>query len=94
MLLPPDGKAIDDVAKVDKMKVAGHDVTYLDVQGTYLHKDQPFNPNAAVEKRPDYRMLAVVYEAPKGPYYIRVVGPAKTVESHKKAFDNWLKNFK
>src|SRR5262245_49933395 len=34
MFVPPQGKTIDDVAKIEKMKIGGMEVTYLDVQGT------------------------------------------------------------
>jgi hypothetical protein len=94
MIAPPQGKKIDDVAKVDKFKVGDVKVTYLDVEGTYLAKERPFDPNSKVERKPDYRMLGVVFESPKGPYFMRVTGPAKTVAEQKKAFDEWLKNFK
>ncbi len=89
---PPEGKKIDDVAKVEDFKVGNVPVTYLDVQGTYLFKARPMDTR--VEPRPDQRMLAVVFESPKGPYYIKLVGPEKTVAQHKKGFDEWLKNFK
>ena len=94
LFLPPEGKKIDDVAKVEKMKVAGTDVTYLDLSGTYKFKERPFDPNAKEELRPDYRMLGVVFESAKGPYFIRLLGPAKTVAQHKPGFDDWLKGFK
>jgi hypothetical protein len=91
---PPEGKKIDDVAKVSEMKVGAADVTYLDVEGTYLFKTRPFDPNDKGEKRPDYRMLGVVFETKQNPYHIRLVGPAKTVAHYKDGFDKWLKNFK
>jgi hypothetical protein len=94
MFLPPQGKKIEDVSKVEKMKVAGVDVTYLDIQGTYKSKTPPFDPKAKEELRPDYRMLAVVFASPKGPYFFRLVGPNKTVTHHKPGFDEWLKGFK
>jgi hypothetical protein len=92
--LPPEGKKMEDVAKVSQMKVAGNDVSYLDVSGVYLFKDRPFDPNAKAEKRPNYRMLAVHFEGPKNIYHIKLVGPEKTVEHYKKGFDDWLKAFK
>jgi hypothetical protein len=92
--IPPQGKTIDDVAKVTKMKVGGADVTYLDVQGTYKFKERPFDPSSKEELRPDSRMLGVVFESQGGPFFIRLVGPAKTVAQHKTGFDQWLKEFK
>lgn len=89
MFTPPPGKSIDDVAKVDTFKVSGVPATYVDVQGTYTAP--PF------EKQPpkkDYRMLAVYWDSKNGPYFIRLVGPARTVEQYKKGFEDWMKDFK
>jgi hypothetical protein len=94
LMVPPEGKKIDDVSKVEKLKVGAVSVTALDVHGTYLYKERPFDPNAQAVKRPDYRLIGVVFESPKGPYFMRLVGPAKTVEQHKKGFDEWLRAFK
>jgi hypothetical protein len=94
MFVPPEGKQIDDVAKVDSFKVGNVNVTYLDVEGTYKFKERPFDPAAKEELRPDHRMLGVVFESPNGPYFFRLVGPAKTVTHNKKAFEDWVKEFK
>jgi hypothetical protein len=91
---PPEGKTIDDVAKVTEIKIGGRDATLLDVHGTYLFKRRPFDANEKGEKRPDYRMMAVQYQGTDNLYHIRLVGPAKTVEHYQKGFDAWLKNFK
>jgi hypothetical protein len=91
---PPEGKALEDVARVEEIKIGGHPAVYLDVQGTYLMKTRPFDPNDKGEKRPDYRLLAVHFDGPKNVYHIRLVGPAHTVEAYKKGLDEWLKNFK
>jgi len=94
---PPEGKKIDDVSKVTEMKVNGDKVTltYLDIaEGMYLSKKQPFNPNSPTVEKDGFRMLGVVIECDKGPYFVRVTGPKKTVEKHKKAFDEWVKGIK
>jgi hypothetical protein len=93
MFTPPAGKTIGDVSKVTEFKVSGADVTYLDVHGTYLFKTRPFDPNDKGEKRPNTRMLGVVFDG-KAVYHIRLVGPAATVEHYRKGFDEWLKAFK
>ena len=46
------------------------------------------------ELRPDHRMIGVVFASPQGPYFMRFVGPEKTVDKNKKDFDKWLKGFK
>jgi hypothetical protein len=94
MFQPPAGKSIDDVAKVEEIKIGGRDAVYLDISGTYKYKAKPIDPDSKAEKRPDYRMLAVQWDGPKNQYQIRVTGPAKTVEHYKKGFDEWLKGFK
>jgi hypothetical protein len=86
--------AAAEKSKTEKMKVGGVPVTTLDVSGTYLFKARPFDPSAKTEEKPDFRMVGVVFESKNGPYFMRLVGPAKTVEKHKKEFDEWLKNFK
>jgi hypothetical protein len=93
MFTTADGKKSDDLGKVETMKVGDVQITYLDVQGTYLAQ-MPGNPNAKAVAKPEYRMLGVVFESKNGTYFIRAVGPAATIEHHKKGFDEWLKNFK
>jgi hypothetical protein len=92
--VPPEGKKIDDVAKTKTFKVGDVDVTYLDVTGTYLFKERPFDPDAETTRRPNWRMLGVVFESPNGPYFMKLVGPADTVKHYKEGFDDWLKGFK
>lgn len=94
MFAPPEGKEIDDVAKVEKFKVADAEVTCVNVQGTYKFKARPRDPNSKIELRPDHRMIAVFFGSDEGPFFIRFVGGAKTVAEHKKGFDEWLKGFK
>lgn len=94
LFTPPEGKTIDDVTKVERFKVGESEVLTLDVHGTYKFKARPFDPNAKEELLPDSRMIAVIFETAKGPYYVRFVGPAKTVGAHQKEFADWLKAFK
>jgi hypothetical protein len=90
----PAGTKPEDAIKVEKIKLGGNDAVYQDIQGTYLKKDAPFDPNAKVTKLTSYRQLYVIFEAKEGQYYMTLVGPAKTIEKHKKAFEEWVKNFK
>ncbi|MDW8266523.1 MAG: hypothetical protein RMJ52_14455 [Gemmataceae bacterium] len=91
---PPEGKKIDDVAKVSEFKVGDVPVTYLDISGTYLDKFPPFAPNAKTVPKPNYRMLAVHFDGPKNVYHIKLVGPAKTVAKYQQGFEEWVKAFK
>lgn len=81
--------------KVDKQfKVGPLNAIYQDVRGVYLSKFPPFAPNAKITRKENYRQLYVVFENKDGQYYMTLLGPEKTVEKHKKGFDEWLRNFK
>jgi len=92
MITPPEGKKIDDVSKVEEIKIGSAKATVFDASGSYLHKARPMD--ATGEQRENYRLLGVVLETANGPTFIRVTGPAKTIEAHKKGFDEWLKGMK
>jgi hypothetical protein len=86
--LDADGKKLTkDKAKIDKKKVAGEDVTIVDISGTYLDKPGgPFTPGPPVERK-NYRMLAgVVATKNLGNYFFKFYGPEKTVEANEDAF--------
>ena len=79
--------------KVEKIKVGGLDATYQDVTGTFLKK--PFPMAEKGTPMAGYRQLYVVWENKDGEQvYIWLLGPAKTVEANKKAFDEFLKALK
>jgi hypothetical protein len=83
----PDGAATKDRATTKTLKVAGCDVTLVDVAGTY--KDMPGGPFAggASIERPDYRMLAAIVETPRGSReFLKFYGPAATVGAHAAGF--------
>lgn len=80
--------------KKEESKVGDVKLTTFDVTGTYLEKFPPFAPNAKITEKPDYRIINIIFESPKGPYFFKLTGPAKAVEKHKKDFDEWVKNFK
>jgi hypothetical protein len=88
------GKKKEDAVKTDKIKVGSHEAAYQDIQGTFLSKNPPFDPNAKVTKMEGYRQLYVIFEAKDGVASMYLIGPAKTVEKHKKEFEEWVKNFK
>jgi len=89
----PEGKTLDDVAKVQQIKFGGEDATQLTIEGTYLYNPQPFNPASKPESRPHYKMIAIYFNG-KDVYQIKLTGPAKTVEQHQKEFEEWVKGFK
>jgi hypothetical protein len=82
----PDGGSTKDKSSTKKMKVAGRDVTLVDIAGTY--QDSPGGPFAGGKtiQRPAYRMLAAIVEGPDGSYFLKFYGPASTVEQHADGF--------
>lgn len=93
--IPPEGKTIDEVSKLEKYKVGKEaDVVALDITGTFKYKFPPNSPTAKEERKPGYRRINVIFDTDKGAYFITLTGPAKTVGKHKDAFDSWLKAFK
>jgi hypothetical protein len=90
--IPPRGKTRDDVSKVTEIKIAGMPATMLVIEGTYAPPS--FNPRVKAKQYPGYKMIAIQFDGPKEIYHIKLTGPAKTVEHHRKAFEAWIKAFK
>ena len=82
----PDGGSTKDKSSTKTLKVAGRDVTLVDIVGTY--KDSPGGPFAGGQAidRPEYRRLAAIVEGPDGNYFLKFYGPAATVEKHADGF--------
>ena len=51
--------------------------TAIDVSGTYVAQVRP--GSAERFNKPNFRMWAAVVETPKGPYFVKLTGPARTV---------------
>jgi hypothetical protein len=91
----PDGTDTSKVAKIEKLKVGGHDVHYVDVSGTY--RDMPGGPFAGGKAvlRDDYRMLAAIIETDKaGNYFFKLYGPKKTIAENEKSFRGLVNSLK
>jgi hypothetical protein len=88
----PDGRATSDVAARAAKMINGLKVSLLDVSGTYVAEVRP----GATEKHnsPGFRMRTAVVETPRGPYYLKLVGPAPTVETWNTSFNEFLASLK
>jgi hypothetical protein len=77
--------------KTAKKKVAGMNVTTMDVSGTYKQQAMggPF-AGGEVTKKPNFRMLAAIVEAPDSSYFFKLTGPAKTVAKWEKSFNEFV----
>ena len=84
----PDGRASADVAVRDTRTVNGLKVSLLDVTGTYVAEVRP----GATDKHnsPGYRMRTAVIETARGPYYLKLVGPAATVGAWNASVDQFI----
>lgn len=87
---PPDGRPSKDKAKTETTSVNGMKVTLLDVAGTYAGGDM--GGGGAGQSKPNFRMRAGVIETPKGAYFIKLVGPEKTVARWDQAFQEFVRS--
>ena len=88
----PDGKPSSAVAKKITRTVNGLAVTLVDVSGTYVAETAP--GSGARNNKPNYRLRAGVVETPNGPYFIKLTGPAKTVATMDRAFEQFVSSLK
>jgi hypothetical protein len=87
----PDGKPSTAVAKKETRKANGLALTLVDVSGTYIAEMSP--GAAARNNKPHFRLRAGVVETSKGPYFIKLTGPEKTVAKWEGAFDQFVSSF-
>ncbi|GIW93178.1 MAG: hypothetical protein KatS3mg110_1219 [Pirellulaceae bacterium] len=92
----PDGSSTKDKTKVETSEKAGARIYIVSITGTY--KDRPGGgpfTNTPIVPRPGYRMLSAIIVTPKfGHYYIKMVGPEKTVTAHEEAFRQMVQSLK
>ena len=91
-LQQPDGSDSKARATRDAKSVNGLKVSMVDLTGTYVAEVRP----GATERfnKPGYRLRAAVIETPRGPYYIKMTGPAKTVAAADADFTALLASIK
>jgi hypothetical protein len=85
-----DGSASKDKAKEESMEANGLKVTTVDVSGTYIAETTP--GSGEFLNKPGYRLRAAVVETPKGPYFLKLVGPEKTVAHWNESFLGYLRS--
>jgi hypothetical protein len=73
----PDGSSSRDKARRQSTTLNGLKATMVDVSGTYVAEMRPGSTDRY--HKPDFRVRAAVVETPRGPYYVKLTGPAKTV---------------
>ena len=87
----PDGSSSKDKAKTDNLTVNGLEVSTVDLTGTYTAEMTPGSGER--HNNTDYRLRAAVVETPKGNYFVKLVGPAKTIARWDQSFKDYLNSF-
>jgi len=87
----PDGSSSKDKAKTDTMTVNGLKLSTVDVTGTYTAEMAP--GSGTFHNDENYRLRAAVVETPKGNYFVKLAGPAKTIARWDQAYLDYLKSF-
>jgi hypothetical protein len=87
----PDGSSSKDKAKTETSTINGLKVTTVDVSGTYTAEMAPGTPSQRNDA--NYRLRAAVIETPKGNYFLKLVGPAKTMGRWEQSFTDFVKSF-
>ena len=84
----PNGSSAAGTAMRASQTVNGLKMSLVDVAGTFIAEMRP----GATERhhKPDFRLRAAVVETPRGPYYIKMTGPAKTVAAASADFQKFL----
>ena len=80
-----------DSSKKEDLEVNGLKVATVDVAGTYVAETAP--GSGTFNNKPGYRLRAAVVETPNGSYYVKLVGPEKTVAQWNESFLSYLKSF-
>jgi len=89
--LQPDGSDSKAKAKTEHRHVGDLHADVIDLTGTYMSGGmggQPTVPKAG------YRLLGAIVEAPEGPLFFKLTGPAAAVEEIKPHFDNLVASLK
>ena len=77
--------------KQDYLETHGLKVTTVDVSGTYVAETAP--GSGTFNNKPGYRLRGAVVETPNGNYFVKLVGPEKTVERWNESFLGYVKSF-
>jgi len=86
-----DGSSSKDKSKEENLEAHGLKVTAVDVSGIYVGETAP--GSGTFHNKPGYRLRAAVVETPKGSYFVKLVGPEKTVAQWNESFLSYLRSF-
>lgn len=87
----PDGTPSEKVAKRSTSKIAGFDVTQVELTGTFASGGMMMGPRV---DKPGYALVGAIVQAPEGAVFFKLTGPQKTVQAAKKDFQKLLQSLK
>jgi hypothetical protein len=87
----PDSSDSKDKAKQESLTINSLKVTDVNLAGTYTAETAP--GSGQFYNKPNYRLRAAVIETPKGFYYLKVVGPEKTVARWNGSVTEFVRSF-
>ena len=87
----PDGSDSKSKAKTNLLTINGLKVTTVDLTGTYTAEMAPGSQTFHNDE--NYRLRAAVVETPKGNYFVKLAGPAKTIARWDQSYNDYLKSF-
>ena len=89
--IQPDGVGTNLRTTVKEKKIAGQEVHFVDITGTY--RDQPRGPLGDTTLRENFRMLgAIIVTEKRGRYFAKVYGPRKTIAANEEAFQSFVES--
>jgi len=83
-----DGSAANSIAKTSHKTSHGIPITIVDVSGTYVAGMGSMMTDS--KGKPNFRMLAAVAESSSGPWFFKLIGPAKTIGKWESSFQTFL----
>jgi hypothetical protein len=90
----PDGKPSREAAKVEKRELEGSKFVAHEValSGTYVAETRP-GAGERVNK-PGYKMLGAIVETSSGSFFLKLVGPEKTIDAQEERFRRLVDSFR
>ena len=86
-----DGSSSKEKAKEEQIDANGLKIATIDISGTYVAETAP--GSGTFHNKPGYRLRAAVVETPRGSYFVKLVGPEKTVTQWNNSFLSYLRSF-
>ena len=86
----PDGSPVKS-AKGEHLEANVLKVTTVDLSGTYVAETAP--GSGTFNNKPGYRLRGAVVETPNGSYFVKLIGPEKTVTQWNESFLSYIRSF-